>query len=420
MTQIAQIITTAGGWLLKQQDPDSGGWADRPGGHVNTLNTAEAMIALIDGGCCKAGAATIRRAVLFLIKHQTKDGKDRGSWPREIVSEQGSTVCIPDLIRSAIAIQALIKAGEGVDDDGVKMALEWMLAVRDKDSKGWGYAPESPGEITPTCFAVTALLEAHAACPGTYSDHIRESLKYLVENHYNNGGEEINGSFGSSGELQGVHTIFAALVLQFARVNNILEYTKQEIQAIDWLLLHPDQAIRLREEWIAIHNSKVKGKAGGYGYMFMTDTLLIKLLLGADGVNDRGSRSSLARDAMNSLKDKLDDSTGAFYGSRLFSWSTAKALDALSSLQKSSGAEYPDFPQRQPEYKGLKVGPIILGFSVLLSVFGFYLMVYDKFNMLAFGFFAIMMLAALLAYGMIGEKTFKELFGGISSLQKNR
>ncbi|MBV5328423.1 MAG: hypothetical protein JZU65_12450, partial [Chlorobium sp.] len=113
MTQITKIINTAGEWLLKQQDRKSGGWADRPGGHVNTLNTAEVMIALIDSGICTAGSGAIQQANQFLLKHQTSEGQDRGSWPREVVMEQSLTVYIPDLVRTSFSIQALIKAGLG-------------------------------------------------------------------------------------------------------------------------------------------------------------------------------------------------------------------------------------------------------------------------------------------------------------------
>lgn len=418
MTQITKIINAAGEWLLKQQDTESGGWADRPGGHVNSLNTAEAMIALIDGGECIAGVP-IQQAIQFLLKHQTKEGQDQGSWPREVVAEQGNTVYLADMVRTSFAIQALLKAGVGIDQRPVQEAIKWLLAIRDQHTKGWGYTRVKSSELMPTCFALIALLEAHKASRGVYQEQIRESMKYLVDTYYHDGGDEVRGTFGDSGELQGVHTIYAALVLQVARINDFIVYLKQEKQAIEWLQLHPDQAIRLREEWVAIDDSKATGgNAGGYGFMFMTDTLLIKLLMGSDNVSDRGSR--LALDAMHSLKDKLDQNTGAFYGSRLFSWSTAKSMDALSFLQKNAASEYPDFPQRPPEYNGLKIGPVILGLSVLLSGFGFYLMVNDKFSLLAFSFFAIMMLSALLAYGAIGEKTFKELFSGLSNPQKNK
>lgn len=419
MTQITKIIHTAGDWLLKQQDMESGGWADRPGGYVNTLNTAETMIALIDGGICLAGNNTIQKAVQFLLKHQTNEGQDRGSWPREVVIKQGDTVCIPDLVRTSFAIQALIKAGVGIDQEPVKEALKWLLTIRDVVTKGWGYARGEKIELMPTCFALNALLVTYIACPGNCKKQITESLKYMVDTYYNDGGDEVRGSFGPPGPLQGVHTIYAALILQVARNSNLIAYLKQEKQAIEWLLRHPDTAIRLREEWVAIENSKTIGyKAGGYGFMFMTDTLLIRLLMGSDNMDDR--ESLLAHDAMNSLKDKVDENTGAFYGARLFSWSTAKALSALSVLQEHAGAEYPDFPPRPAEYKGWKIGPVILGFAVLLSGFAFYLMVEEKFSLLAFSFFSIMMLAALLAYGAIGEKTFKELFGRLSIPRKTR
>ena len=419
MTQITKIINTAGEWLLKQQDQKSGGWADRPGGHVNALNTAETMIALIDGGVCIAGSNSIQQAVQFLLNCQTDEGQDRGSWPRDVVTGQGDTVYIPDLVRTSFAIRSLIKAGVGIDQEPVKEALKWLFTIRDEDTKGWGYARGKPSELMPTCFALTALLEVYGACAGTCQEQIMESLKYMVDTYFNDGGDEVRGSFGDPGTLQGVHTIYAALVLQVARNSNLIVYLKQEEQAIEWLLRHPDMAIRLREEWVAIDNKDTGCQAGGYGFMFMTDTLLIRLLMGSDNADNRESR--LAHDAMNSLKDRVDENTGAFYGSRLFSWSTAKALSSLCVVQKHAGAEYPDFPVRLPEYKGLKIGfVIIIVFTTLLSLFGFYLMVENKFDLLAFSFFMNMMLFALLAYGAIGEKTFKELFGGLSSLLKSK
>jgi hypothetical protein len=69
---------------------------------------------------------------------------------------------------------------------------------------------------------------------------------------------------------------------------------------------------------------------------------------------------------MHSLKDKIDENTGAFYGPRLFSWATAKALSALAVLQKHAGTEYPDLPARaDPESRilnprGWKIGPVII------------------------------------------------------------
>ena len=84
--------------------------------------------------------------------------------------------------------------------------------------------------------------------------------------------------------------------------------------------------------------------------------------------------------------------------------------------------EYPDLPARIPESRsestGWKIGPVIIGFATLLSGFGFYLMINEKFDLLAFSFFVVMMLVALLAYGAIKEKTFKELLSSLADLIK--
>ena len=419
MTQITEIIKNAGRWLEQQQDSESKGWGERRGSHVNVLNTAEAMIALIDSGICHAGTSSIRGAVDFLLKHQTVDGKDAGSWPRGLTTDDGKTIDIPDLVRTSYAIQALIKAGKGIDEGPVQLALIWLLGRRNENTKGWSYARGKPDALMPICFALTALLDAYDAYPGAYQTQILESLQHLVDAYYNDGGDEVRGSFGAPGPLQGVHTIHAALVLQIARNNNLSPFLEQEKQAIEWLLRNPDKAIRLREEWVEIDQTKIaNGQTGGYGFMFMTDTLLMRLLLGSENLDDK--KSALAHEAMHSLKDKIDENTGAFYGPRLFSWATAKALPALAVLQKHAGTEYPDLPARTPESRsestGWKIAPviIIMGFATLLSGLGFYLMVTEKFGLLAFAFFVVMLLAALLVYGHIKEKTFKELLTNVS------
>ncbi|MER0202570.1 MAG: hypothetical protein DU480_01635 [Nitrosomonas sp.] len=421
MTRITEIINHAGRWLEQQQDKESKGWGERRGSHVNVLNTAEAVIALIDSGVCNAGTGAIRGAVDFLLKHQTLDGPDAGSWPRELTTDEGETVDIPDLVRTTYAIQALIKAGKGIDEQPLQLAFVWLLGRRNENTKGWGYARGKSDALMPTCFALNALLDAYDAYPGAYQTQIQEGLQHLVEAYYHEGGDEVRGSFGAAGPLQGIHTIYAALVLQIARANNLSRYPEQEKQAIEWLLRNPDKAIRLREEWVEIDQIQVTdGQTGGYGFMVMADTLLMKLLLGSESIDDK--KSALAHEAMHSLKDKIDESTGAFYGPRLFSWATAKALSALAVMQKHAGAEYPDLPARTPESRtesgGWKAGPVIIGFVTLLSGLGFYLMVNDKFGLLEFSFFVVMMLAALLAYGAIGEKTFSELFGSVSGLLK--
>ncbi|HNB57913.1 MAG TPA: hypothetical protein PKV06_13150, partial [bacterium] len=75
-------------------------------------------------------------------------------------------------------------------------------------------------------------------------------------------------------------------------------------------------------------------------------------------------------------------------------------------------------PESRLESGYWKTGPVIIGFVTLLSGLGFYLMVNEKFGLLEFSFFVVMMLAALLAYGTIGEKTFSELFGTVGGLLK--
>ncbi len=219
MTRISEIIARGGQWLEQQQDKESKGWGERRGSHANVLNTAEAMIALIDSGTCNAGSSSIRGAAGFLLEHQTLNGQDAGSWPRELTADSGETIEIPDLVRTTYAIQALIKAGKGIADPPVKLALDWLLARRNETTHGWGYARGKTEALMPTCFALSALLEAFDAQSGAYQAEITSGLHFLVNTYFNTGGSEVHGSFGETGPLQGVHTIYAALVLQIARHN---------------------------------------------------------------------------------------------------------------------------------------------------------------------------------------------------------
>lgn len=412
MTELDDTINAAGHWLLQHQDP-SGGWASRPGDRANALNTAEAIIALVDGEQCKAGDQRIAAAVEFLDRHQTKNGPEQGSWPREITLANGSTIDLPDLVRTTFAIQALHRAGVGAGKSPTREALAWLFQVRDPAGTGWGYRRGAASELMPTCLALGALLENHSACAASCQQQTLQSLDWLVRTFYNEGGDADRGSFGPPGPLRGVHTIYAALVIQLARKKGIVSYHTQEQQAVQWLMRHPDAAIELREEWVQIDPQASGASQGGnYGFMFMTDTLLIRLLMDADSKAYRDSK--LTRSAMLKLKDQVDQNSGAFYGSRVYSWSTAKAVSALKVARQHTS----EFPKRTPEYQGPKAGPAIGAFAAALAVIGFLLIRDSQFGLLEFGYFFGLMLAALLAYGFIGEKTFKELFGNLTNLVK--
>ena len=57
----------------------------------------------------------------------------------------------------------------------------------------------------------------------------------------------------------------------------------------------------------------------------------------------------------------------------------------------------------------MKLGNFLLGFAVLISFFVVMLTLKGQFGLLHAMIFVFLMLASLLGYGRIGEKTFKEM-----------
>ncbi len=403
--QLREVKQRAGQWLLKNQDV-SGGWAERPGKIPSALNTAESMIALIDAGLVEAGDKQIQAAMGFLLKHKRSEaGPDHGAWPREFQAEGGGPVrMIPDILRTAFAIEALIKAGRAVDAELVKESVQWLLATQNTGDvdQGWGYRRDVTSSITTTCYALLALLEAHRAGATQCRPSIERGLAYLVDRCRND-----DGSFGTQGPLIALHTVCAALVLQTARRQELgnVRSVNSEKAALEWLRRNPDSANRLVEEQILIDAQP--GGAGNYGFLFMTDSLVLRALMGS--VHVEHHHCELANSALLALKDRWDNSGGGFYGPRVFSWSTAKALSALSDISVQ------EFPERKPEREpGFTVGQIVMvAFALLLLGSVLYLTVLKSFELLHAVFFSVLILALLLASRLIGEKTFAELFSGL-------
>lgn len=400
MAELKDVAERSGKWLLQHQDGITGGWAEMQGRLVSPLNTAEVLLALLDGQVVVPGDQRVQRAVKFLVSKQCTEGPHQGAWMRDVPGSPG----VPDLIRTSFAVEALIKAGRGIEDEVVKNAVAWILTTRNED-KGWGYRHSLPSSLTATCSALMALLEACRAGLETLRLEISAGLGLLISKFRNN-----DGSFGEPGDLRAVHTIYATLVLQAARGCQLNPYSKEEMQAIAWLREHPDDAQRLVEERILVDPGDGRGN---YGFLFMTDSLLIRVLVGSEDQKYRSSK--LARDAMLSLSAKMDPD-GGFYGNRVFSWATAKALSALSVAR----TEFSDFPRRRPEFAGRKVGHFILGFAVLLMLAVVYLAATDNLGLLAAGLFMFLMLACLVAYGAIRERTFKELVKPIVKVWKEK
>jgi hypothetical protein len=297
----------------------------------------------------------------------------------------------------------LIKSGVGLDDDSVKKGINWLLSVRSDTDRAWGSRKGIDSAVLPTCFALMALTEAYKAGMEECKQTIDESLKFLIEKCHHS-----EGYFGDPGPLEGIQTIYAVLALQAARACQLNPYIDKEKEAIRWLLENPDKARKMVEWYVEIDSYYLDAN---YNYLFLTDSLLIRALSGSQVKEHR--RSELARDTMADMKDKMDP-CGGFYGYRIFSWATAKAIFSMSKAKN----EYGEFPVRRPEYSGTKIGHILMGFIFVLLISVVVLTLKDMFNLLQAGTFFILMIASLFAYDKIGERTFKELSQMTFSLYK--
>lgn len=408
---VQEVMERSGHWLLEAQD-EAGGWAERPGEKPSALNTAEAVIALLDARAVVAGDPRIQKALDFLKAHRgPAQGADKGAWHKEV----GSGHLVPDLVRTAFATMAMIKAGRERGSEPVKDALEWLLEAqnRQQGDRGWGCSRGAPGAIFPSCLALLALLQAYGPdmdhCPegGRCKEAIEAGLGFLVAQCRNG-----DGSFGAQEPLVAAHTIYALLALQAARRCGLgpSAYLKLENEGLRWLVRHPDRATRLVEEDLDIAPG-VKG--AGYGFLFMTDSLLIRVLGDADDKTYR--TSELARLTLLSLKERWDQRSGGFYGNRVFSWSTAKVLSALSD------ARYDKFPVLPPEPSQFTLGRILIfGFALLLASAAVYLASVGAFGTVHALFFGFLVIALLLVYGWISSKTFSDLVQAVLRLRPQK
>ena len=404
--KVADLKSRSVNWLLQVQDEASGGWGEQPGKRPNALNTAEAVLALVGGGL-DVGDKQIQQGIQFLTgQKQSAKEPDAGAWTREVNGVGGAKRLLPDVVRTAVVIRALIRAG-AVNNEQVKSAIDWLIDVQSTDG-GWPFRRDASGELLPTCLSLRALIAAGGAGEKEKCEKpVRDGLDYLQQHAAN-----ADGSFGADDRLRGGHTIQAVLVLQEARNRRVAEHVSLENGVIDWLMRNPDKSHAMVEERIRV--DPLEAGSGDYGYLFMTESLLVQALAGAYTVEHH--RSRLYRGAMMGLGERFDETTGAFYGERVFSWSTAKAINALSAAQQ----HFSEIPKRDPEYSGAKTGPWIFGFALLLAGIAAYLSVIGVFGRLQAVFFVFLMLALLLVYGHIREKTFKELFSGLGLAQRSK
>jgi len=232
---------------------------------------------------------------------------------------------------------------------------------------------------------------------------VEEALGFLANKWRN-----ADGSFGT-GVTQGVHTIYSALALQGAQQAHFqLPGKDYDADALSWLRMNPREARTMVEEYVRI-DPQPNGPAN-YQYTFVTDALLVRVLTASSVQEHR--QSKFASEALTSLGEDFDDASGGFYGRHVFSWATAWALKALQEAEQV----YPEVPEPKPDPPGARIGTYVLLLAVIELAVTVYLIHTHQLSTLIISFLILLMFATLLAFGLIGEKTFsgiiEKIFGG--------
>lgn len=130
-TKLTQDIANSARWLSSLQEAETGGWGEYEGSHANDLNTAEAVLALLDSGAYAADEA-VRKGADYLARFQLGAGSDagprnEGAWARRVLNDHGGERHLPDTIRSGFALLALYRAGRTVDLPYMRKGLDWLV-----------------------------------------------------------------------------------------------------------------------------------------------------------------------------------------------------------------------------------------------------------------------------------------------------
>lgn len=319
-----ELVKKSEQWLLAHRAEEDGGWGEQPGRTASALNTAEVLLGLLEfeheadlqrAKAVKAGAA-------YLTRTQLKDGPHAGAWARHVVSGE-TLVAYPDVIRTSLALQAVVRSDPGENVDCVSAAVRWLLGARNAEGL-WGYGGGRTQQtsLVATCCATEALI---AACRG--SDEKCEADAVAAIAGLAKTTRQADGSFGSPGPFQAAHTMHAVLLLQKARECNVSIPAGVEDEATRWLVRRPpEDVLKMVEEQIELDPGH---PVASYGFLHVPDTLAIRVLAEAqieEGL--RPQRDRLYAEAVSSINARGSDD-GGFYGQRVLSWSTARAMAAL-------------------------------------------------------------------------------------------
>jgi prenyltransferase beta subunit len=170
MSRLTDQMDQSAAWLADQRNKATGGWgAEGPSSPESTMNTAEAIIALIDADADAVDGDAVRDGLAFLRGRQAQSGEpEPGSWRRE-VEDRGVLVEHADVVRTGLAIEALLRAGQPVHDSAIVAAVRWLYTRQNADG-GWGCTPGGQTRILQTCSALDALMAVLGAVGATVEE----------------------------------------------------------------------------------------------------------------------------------------------------------------------------------------------------------------------------------------------------------
>jgi hypothetical protein len=381
-------VLAACDWLVGQQSAD-GGWGERLGDKLSPLNTAEAVLALLQVRDRLPRALTaIARGVRFIESLQLSGGDDDGAWAREADGQ-----LLPDVVRTGVIVEALADASPAEERPSLAHGVGWLLRVQAPATGGWAFRRGEPAEVLPTCFALSGLLAAYRS-DVAHAQAIAHGLAFIADR------VDSVGAVGEADALQAVRTAYAAFCLQRATSCGLNVHHAKEVTVIAWLNEEKNRLKAIQEAELVVPVGPDRDPAhGDYTFVFMTEALVLRVLSGADPARRSGP---LATSALQMLWTGRDESTGGFYGRRRTSWATARAVHALSASRVSTVPP----PRRTVP----PVAPhLMLGLVVLLAAAVVVLSLAHDLGAISAVVLSFLALVALVGYGLISESVFASL-----------
>ena len=404
-TKLAQDMANAAHWLASLQQAETGGWGEYEGSHANVLNTAEAVLALLDSGCYASDEA-VRRGADYLAHSQLGPGTDagppnEGGWARRVAGEQGGERHLPDTIRSSFALLAVYRAGRTMELPYVSKGLDWLLRTQRADG-GWGYAPDRESRMFPSCMAMRALLTFQVGdhtLAGQLQTPIARGIAWLQ--HRRNA----DGSFGEQPGLVYIHTLHAILVLALARSLGFALAVAELEAGVRWTGQQAVAATQWVNEMVEICDDDL----GCYTYTHVTPALYLSTF-----GSDLSPNDAIAKAALLVMHDAMDPVSCGFSAKRPVSWATAKSISGLAAVSRV----FPAFPEREiptgqaqgRQYLFLFLGGISV-LTTIVALFGNLTSIYGSIMVLT-------VCACLLVYGVITEQTFLQVLVSRRKLEK--